>query len=45
MPELPSPKDQAKEYGDVPPVAVAVKVAVVPFVGCTGEIVKVAERG
>ena len=45
MLEPPSPKDQVKEYGEVPPVAVAVKVVVVPLTGCAGETVKVAERG
>ena len=45
MLEPPSPNDHVKEYGEVPPVPVAVKVAVVPFASCVGEIVKVAERG
>ena len=45
MLDPPSPKDQVKEYGEVPPFAAAVNVVVVPFVGRDGETVKLVDRG
>ena len=44
VPEVPSPKVQLKEYGAVPPDAVAVKVTACPVVGDAGDDVKLTAR-